>query len=94
MTRYPCPSDSQGMADAQVRAVQPPARGLQIELGSIMTNNSEFEISRWEYEGGSIGRQEIQPDKPIAAQCSNSAPARNPAGAWLVAVSLRLREKS
>jgi hypothetical protein len=41
------------------------APGLHIELGRTMGNNSELEIARWEYEGGSIGREEAQSQKPI-----------------------------
>jgi hypothetical protein len=32
-----------------------------------MGNNSELEIARWEYEGGSIGREEAQSETPIPA---------------------------
>ena len=58
---------AQGIGLRTVRGGQPAARGLQTGLGDIMTNNSEFEMERWEYEGGSIGRQETLPEKSIAA---------------------------
>jgi hypothetical protein len=32
-----------------------------------MGNNSEFEIARWEYEGGSIGREKTDSDEPVPA---------------------------
>ncbi len=48
-----------------------------------MPNNSEYEIARWEYEGGAIGVQESRKEELIPTH-SPSAPHLDPrAGAYV-----------
>ena len=48
-----------------------------------MPNNTEFEIARWEYEGGSIGSQELQTEEPIPPHTPLAPHLRNRRVDWV-----------